>query len=103
MSVNVGSQPGTRFLLKPGEEKKDCFMKGKERDRHAHKHTAHSYTCIFADTWFQALFLSDITSVSCRICLLDYSSHMLAINPHFTFVLFGKLSLTSEKLENESL
>lgn len=36
VSVKLGFRPETRFLLKPGEEKRDCFMKGAERNRLIH-------------------------------------------------------------------
>lgn len=37
LSVKVGPHPGTRLLLKPGNEKRDCFMEGK--NTHPHTHT----------------------------------------------------------------
>lgn len=57
VSVKVGSHPGNRFLLKPGEEKSDCFMEGKEK--HTHTHTlalfslsfSYSHIWTFSDAW----------------------------------------------------
>lgn len=82
VSVKVGSHPGTRFLLKPGEEKRDCFMEGKERNTHTHTPSVPPLLFLFTYMNFrrclarekdrnmhaffrpQALYLSDIIYVS---------------------------------------